>query len=218
MSSLSLDSLAARVIGGACLALFVSTAVPLTAQEESRWSVEARGGSSIPAGDLDEVADAGALLGLGAGYGYSSRLQFRLDGDFEMLNEDLAGNVTLPRTYLWHLHAGLEVNATDPATSTWKVRVRGGAGATIYDTKRLTPNGDDFVDTNFSVSGALSAGRTVGTEFEVGGFAGVYLIFTSEDGTRELADLNPAVLNPFSKATSFPLGIYVRCNWSAILF
>jgi hypothetical protein len=217
MSSLSLDSLPARVIGGACLALFASIAVPLSAQEQSSWTVEARGGSSIPAGDLDELNDGGALLGLGVGYGYSSRVLLRLDGNFEMLNEDRSREVVLPRAYLWHLHAGVELALTDPTTSVWKARVRGGLGGTIYDTKRIGTTGDDFLDTNFSVSGALSLGRMVTEGFEVGGFGGINLIFTDKDRIREITDQSP-ILTPFSKASSFPLGIYVRANWSAIMF
>ena len=214
MFSLRLQSAAVRRMMGASLALAAFTAFPVVIQAQA-YTTEVRGGSSIPAGDLDEVGDAGAVLGLGFGWRYNSRVTLRVDGDWEMLNEDIAGSVVLPRTYLWHLHGGVELDVTNAETSSWLVRVKGSAGATVYDTKRFTPNGDDFVDTNFSVGGGLSVGTMLTETIEVGGFGRVNVIFTDEDATQELADLNPAVLNAFSKASSFPLGIYFR--WTGLV-
>lgn len=214
MFSLRLQSAAVRRMMGASLALVAFTAVPEVVHAQA-YTTEVRGGSSIPAGDLDEMTDAGAVLGLGFGWRYNSRVTLRVDGDWEMLNEDIAGSVVLPRTYLWHFHGGVELDVTNPETSTWLVRVKGSGGATIYDTKRLTPNGDDFVDTNFSVAGGLSVGRELTETLELGAFGKMSVIFTDEDATRELSDLNPAVLNPFSKASSFPIGLYLR--WTGLV-
>jgi hypothetical protein len=213
MFSLRLQS-AAVTMAGACLALVAVTAFPAFVQGQSSLSTELRGGSSIPAGDLDEVTDAGGLVGVGIGWNYNSRIALRVDGDFEFLNEDRAGSVTLPRTYLWHFQGGVELNVTNPESSTWRVRAKGGAGVTVYDTKRLTPGGDDFVDTNFSASGGLSLGRMVTDWLEVGGFGKVSVVFTDKDEIREVTDLHPS-LTPFSKASSFPLGIYLR--WQGIM-
>jgi hypothetical protein len=198
---------------GASLAL-VAGAVPASLQAQS-FTTEVRGGASVPAGDLNELGDPGAVLGVGLGWRYGSRITLRVDGDWEMINEDLVGDVVTPRTYLWHLHGGVELDVTNAETSTYLVRLKGSAGGTIYDTKRFTATGDDFVDTYFSVAGGLSAGRMVTETLELGLFGKVSVIFTDEDRTQELADLNPALLNSFSKASSFPVGLYLR--WQGLV-
>ena len=99
MFSLRLDQLATTVLAGG-VALVFSATVPESVH--AQLTTEVRGGSSIPAGDIDDLTDGGAFLGLGFGWRTGSRLTLRVDGDMEMLNEDHAGRVVLPRTYLWH--------------------------------------------------------------------------------------------------------------------
>jgi hypothetical protein len=211
MFSLRLDKLAATMLAGG-LALVVTTALPESAN--AQMTTEVRGGSSIPAGAIDDFTDGGAFLGLGLGWRTGSRLTLRADGDFEMLNEDHLGRDILPRTYLWHLQGGAEVDVTNPETSEWLMRVRGGAGATIYDTKRITINGDDFLHTYFSAGGGVSLGRRVTGGLEAGAFARMNVVFTDKDDIRELSDVAPFELPAFSKASTFPLGVYIR--WTGL--
>jgi hypothetical protein len=211
MFSLRLDKLAATVLAGG-VALVVTTAVPESVN--AQITTEVRGGSSIPAGAIDDLTDGGAFLGLGLGWRTGGRLTLRVDGDFEMLNEDHAGSAILPRTYLWHFQGGAEVDVTNPETSQWLMRLRGSAGGTVYDTKRLTPNGDDFVNTYFSAGGGVSLGRMVTTGLEVGAFGRMNVVFTDKDEIREISDLAPGQVPAFSKASTFPLGIYIR--WSGL--
>jgi hypothetical protein len=211
MFSLRLDRLAATVLAGG-VALVVSTAAPEAVH--AQMTTEIRGGSSIPAGDIDDLTDGGAFLGVGLGWRTGGRFTLRADGDFEMLNEDHAGRTTLPRTYLWHLQGGAELDVTNPETSEWLLRLRGGAGATVYDTKRLTVNGDDFMHTYFSAGGGLSLGRRVTSGLEAGVFGRMNVVFTDKDEIRELTNLAPTQLDAFSKGSTFPLGVYVR--WSGL--
>ena len=212
MFSLRLDKLATTVLAGG-VALVLTATLPESVH--AQLTTEVRGGSSIPAGDIDDLTDGGAFLGVGLGWRTASRLTLRVDGDFEMLNEDQSGQVILPRTYLWHLQGGIELDVTNPETSAWLVRLRGGAGATVYDTKRITNTGDDFVNTYFSAGGGLSIGRIVVSGLEMGLFGRMNVVFTDKDEIQELADLDPVGLNTFSKASTFPLGLYLR--WSGLV-
>jgi hypothetical protein len=70
------------------------------------------------------------------------------------------------------------------------------------------------VNTYFSAGGGLSLGRRVTGGLEVGGFGRLNVVFTDRDEIRELSNMSPLVLDAFSKASTFPLGIYIR--WSGL--
>ena len=198
-----------RVLGIA-LALAMLAGAPTGGEAQSNLSAELRGGLAIPAGDLDEIGETGGGFGVGLGYRIHPRASLRLDGELEVLSEDLAGRVVMPRTFLYHYHAGLELAVTDPAATPWLVRVRGGAGGTTYDTQRFFEDGDDFFDVYFSVNGGLSVGRRFRESMELGVLGQAFIVFAEKDRTAELAGLSPAVLNPFREASSFPVGVYLR--------
>lgn len=182
---------------------------PLAAQ--SGLDFELRGGVAVPAGDLAEVGATGGGVGLGAGWQIYDRLALRVDGDLEVFSEELVGGdrgVIMPRAYMWHYHAGLELDVLADPASPWRLRARGGAGGTTYDTERFS-GGDDFLDTYFSVSGGLLAGRSIGETLELGVVGQVFITFTDKDRTAEFAQQS-RVLNAFSKASSFPVDLYLR--------
>jgi hypothetical protein len=191
------------------LALIVAGSAT-TVEAQSGIDLELRGGLAIPVGDLDEVGETGGGFGAGLAYALHERVSFRLDGDLEILSEDLVGVVVMPRTFLWHYHAGLELNVTDPATSSWIVRARGSGGGTTYDTQRFVPDGDDFFDVYPSVAGGLAIGRRWRNSVELGVQGQAFVIFAEKERTAELAGLSPAILNPFREASSFPVGLYLR--------
>jgi hypothetical protein len=203
-----LGKLTVRALAGASCALLASIAIPEAGG--AQLTTEVRGGSSIPAGAIDDIVDGGAFLGLGLGYTVGSRFTLRADGDWEMLNEQNVGNVTMPRTFLWHLQGGAEVDVTNPETSMWLLRLRGGAGATVYDTDRFTAGSDDFVETFFSTSAGVSLGHKVTESLEVGGFGKFNVVFTDKDDLREISNMNPGLVHPFSRGSTFPLGLYIR--------
>jgi hypothetical protein len=173
------------------------------------FTAEARGGPSFPAGDLAEVTDVGFNLGVGLGWALSGRLALRADGDFELLNDDARAGALLPRTFLWHYHGGLDLGLTDPAAD-WLIRVRGGAGGTTYDTERFQDGSPGILHSAFSVSGGLSVGHRWVDAMEIGVLGRGFVAFLDRERTQRLEDLNPAVVNSFSKASSFPVSIYFR--------
>lgn len=175
----------------------------------SSIDVEVRGGVAVPAGDLNEVGATGASFGAGLIYELSDYFSLRLDGDLELLSERDVGSWIMPRTFLWHYHAGLDIDVVRPESSPWRVQLRGGAGATTYDTEPFEKDGDDFIDTYFSVSGGVAVGREVWNDIEIGVVGQAFIVFTDEDRTAELAERS-SLLNTFSKASSFPVEIYLR--------
>jgi hypothetical protein len=188
------------------LALVLTGVIPAVAQ--SNFDLELRGGAAIPAGDLAEVGATGAGFGAGVGWWVSEHVALRLDGDLEILSENaLPEGIVMPRAVLWHYHAGLEVAV--PMSSAWRLRLRGGGGGTTYDTELFYAGGDDFLDTYFSVSGGASLGRQISQNLELGVTGQVFVVFTDEYRTQELSQRSP-VLNPFSKASSFPVQLYLR--------
>ena len=209
MSSMTKGWTTAGVLAGSLAMVgLVLAAAPAGAQ--SKLSLEARGGVAIPAGDLDEVGEPGGGFGVGLGWRLHDRLTLRADGDLEVLSEALAGTVVMPRTYLWHYHAGLELALTNPSSGPWSIRLRGGAGGTTYDTERFFEGGDDFLDTYFSVSGGLSLGYAMWETVEVGVLGQAFVTFAEKERTAELAERSPAVLNAFREASSFPLQLFLR--------
>jgi hypothetical protein len=201
------------LVRSAALAAALLTVGAQAGVAQSRLGYELRGGASVPAGDLAEVSDPGASVGVGVDLPLGSRFLFRIDGDLEVLSEDFAGGLSsgpiMPKAYLWHYHAGLEMALTGDA-SPWRISLRGGAGGTTYDTEVFS-TGDDFLDTYFSVNGGLKIGRSTAGSLEWGVIGQAFVVFTDEDRTMEFARESP-VLNPFPAASSFPIQIYLR--WS----
>jgi hypothetical protein len=191
----------------AALALLVGAAAPAAGQG---LTAEVRGGPSFPAGDLAEVTDVGFNGGIGLGlWSLGERLTLRADGDYEMLNQDRRGNVTMPRTHLWHYQAGLELGLTD-AASAWLIRVRAGAGGTTYDTNRFQDGSPGVLTSAFSVSGGLSVGRAWVGPMEMGILGRVFVAFLDRDRTARLAEQNPTLVSNFSKSSSVPVALYLR--------
>lgn len=211
MAKVRVGTMGSKVGTLAALTALALGNVPAAAQG---FTTEVRGGISFPAGDLAEVTDVGFNGGLGLGWVLSERLAIRADGDLEFLNEDARGGVVMPRTFLWHYQAGLELGLTG-ADSDWLIRARGGAGGTTYDTDRFDNGGDDFLHSAFSVSGGLGIGRRWLENAEVGVLGRGFVAFLDDERTAELAALNPTRVTNFSKSSSFPISIYIR--WGGLL-
>jgi len=193
----------------AFLAFSALAAVPTDASAQSDIEVELRGGVASAVESLNHYADPGGALGAGIGTRVHDRVSLWADGDLEIMSEDLAGSVVLPSIYLWHYHAGVEVRLVEPGASPWHVRLKGGAGGTTIDTERFFEGGDDFLHTYPSIGGALSVGYRYSDRISLGVTGQVFVAFTDEEETAELASLSPA-LNAFDDAVSFPVQVFLR--------
>lgn len=186
----------------------------LAAQETGRWIVDANGGVSLPAGDLEDVYDVGGRVGIGIGYLVAPRVAIRVDGDVDFLtgSDDAPG---APNLRLWHYGAGVSVNLLDPDRTRWTLLVDAGAGATTMDSDDFPAEAvgqeDSFTETYFQLNGGLQVGYLV-TE-RVNLFAGgrANVAFTDEEDTALLTQFL-GTAEGFDTAWTIPIvaGIEIR--------
>lgn len=196
--------------------LLLIGAIPGHAQGTDRgspWSIEARGGISVPTGDLADlpIDDVGPSVGGGLRYSLHPQIALRVDGDYETFSgEDAEGGTTAaPDVSFWHYNAGLEARLFDPGSSAWNVTANVGAGATTWDTDAFsTPGGttsDGLSETYFTANGGLEAsyGASDDVRLILGGQW--HLQFADEGDTRPLSQLSPELQDGFDSASTVPL-------------
>lgn len=126
--------------------------------------VDVRVGTASPRGSLEGLADAGLLLGAGAGYRLLSRAELRAEMAWQNLGRDerrALGGAPGPRVDLVHYTAVLLLELTDPVISRWEIELLGGAGGTRVHVREGPAAVPDF-------SGhrpTLQAGGQVGYDF-----------------------------------------------------
>jgi len=108
-------------------------ALPATAQV----SVEARGGLSVPVGDLARIAEAGPTLGLGLAYVVGPSLRLRTDVDFVENPgvKDPPGGRSAD-VFQWFIMLGLEYELVG-GDGPWGLRGTLGAGVSLLSTDPL---------------------------------------------------------------------------------
>lgn len=208
---------------GAALALAVAAALaPADAQAqgaEHPWSIDARGGIAVPAGDLSDAVDVGPSFGLGIAYRIHPRIALRVDGDLDVYSgadlETAGGQVELPDLNLWHYNAGLAFEVTRPGASPWDVTANLGAGATTFDGDAPAGGGSTVDDgglseTYFTANGGLRVGYDVHESVNVYAGGQWYLAFTDEEDTAGVA--GPEAQG-FDTASSIPLTLGVKIRF-----
>jgi hypothetical protein len=152
---------------------------------KAQLNFEARGGTSIPAGDLADLTDVGGSAGASIGYWIHPRLNLRLDGDVGILPSQRAA---LPDLRLWNYGAGLEASVLSPA-SRLTLLARVGAGATTLDTDDF--GGRDLTLTYFALNGGLTVGYDATRSINLFATGQAYVAFGDEDELRALSSLAP---------------------------
>lgn len=217
----------ASVFGMLVLLLAAVIAHPRTAsaQQTGSWSVDARGGLAIPAGDLSEFEDLGGNAEIGVAYWVHPRLALRVDGGVDILSGKDASDTGIlvpqvPDMTLFHYVGGVEFRVTPPEGTRWDVTVNVEAGATTIDTDddpafTTGPGSNaDFTKTYFTGNGGLRIGYQVSPRFAV--FAGgqAYLIAADEQETQVFtafsSDVDPS---GFSTAWTFPVQVGARVTF-----
>lgn len=191
----------------AVAALLAWSAGDAAAQE--RWTFDGRGGVGIPTGDLEELTDVGASLGLGIAYWLSPRVAFRVDGDVDNLSGSAA---TDPDFRLWHFNGGFEFRLTEPTRSPWNISVNVGGGGTTIDTDDFTLVGPEgavtggFTQTYPALNGGLKIGYGISRNVDIFVNGGFNVTFTDDDDTIVFSQINPAVdPDGFSTAVVIPI-------------
>lgn len=157
---------------------------------ERGFSFDARAGTSLPAGDLNDLADPGFGAGLGLAFHLSPQFALRLDGDMSRLSEVDAdefeegvedffeGDLNL-----WHYGGGLQFNLADPRRSSWDFLVMLGAGATTIDPNQPTAPDPQVQGqtTRFTANGGVRVGTRPAENVGIFLRGTSYAIFLQDD-------------------------------------
>lgn len=204
--SVSLAAFAFLAVGAA------SPAQAQMAEDSPQWTVDARGGVAVPAGDLADLPldDVAPALGLGVGYHLTPRIAIRADGaaEFYTGEQDFA-----PDVRFFHYNAGLEFDVIKPGQGPWDLTANVAGGGTTWDTDAGTgPGGGpgEFSETYFSVNGGLKVGYDVASYVNAYVGGQWYLQFTDEEETRVLAEVSPDLSEGFDSASSVPLYVGLK--------
>lgn len=102
--------------------------------------VDIRVGTASPRGALEDLSDAGSLLGAGGGYRFHPRAEARVEISWLRLprggNPNLVSATELgtgSRADLIHYTAALLFELTDPVASPWNMAILAGAGGTFLN-------------------------------------------------------------------------------------
>lgn len=127
--------------------------------------VDLRVGTASPRGNLENLADAGALFGAGVGYRLLSRVELRAEVAWQNPGREepagVPGTAPGPRVHLVHYTGGLLVELTDPVISRWEIELLGGAGGTWLDVRDGPASVPDFSGHRLT----LQAGGQVGYDW-----------------------------------------------------
>lgn len=179
--------------------------------DSPRWTVDGRGGISVPVSDLSDlpIDDVAPTAGVGVGYHLTSRVTLRVDGNVEWFSgEEMAAGGSGPDITLWHYNGGVEVELTEPGAGPWDVSANLAGGATTWDTDTFTTGGGgtaEVSETYFTANGGLRAGYDISERVHVFVGGQWYLQFTDEAETRPLAALSPELNEGLDTASSLPL-------------
>lgn len=219
-----------RTLGAALALVFAMalTPVPSHAQGvDQPWSIDARGGIGVPAGDLSDLADVGPSFGLGVAYKIHPRIALRVDGDLDIYSgadfESQAAQPQAPDLNLWHYSGGVEFEITRPGASRWDVTANLGAGATTVDGDAFTggpvenPNTEtteiDFNETYFTANGGLKVGYDVHRNVNVYAGGQWFLTFADEDDTAVFDPVSGGEVQAFDTMSSIPLTLGVKLKF-----
>ena len=187
---------------------------PIAAQ---RLSIAPQAGVSLPAGRLNDLEDPGASAALHLSYELVPRVALTADGGYESLHgADLSQGAKAPDMRLWSYTAGVEASLLPRAMSGWSLMADGGLGATTFDSDRFhLPQSVvslDFHHTYFTARGGLQLGYSVAPNVTAFADGEAYWSRTDRQDTHVLANLDPAQLQKFASAVTFPITIGLRAQ------
>ena len=111
------------------------TATGQAQSAERRFSIEARGGFSLPTFDISDAVDAGPSIGVGAALNFAPKLWLMGDVDLGFhTGAQLVGGGTGPDVKVYHYVAKLGYELlSEGRSSPWSLIVNAGAGALTFD-------------------------------------------------------------------------------------
>lgn len=195
---------------------------PTSVAAQHRFSLEARAGGAVPAGELAELDAPGAQVGGGVGVRLHPRVALRVDFDASFLRggKELESGARSPGVSLRHTIAGLEavVGAPRLRDVPLTVSVNAGAGRTLFDTEafvvpfnRPEQGGQPFRITERypTANAGVRASSRVSRRLDLVLSGQGFVTFTDEEDTALLALLSDEI-ESFGTAWSFPVSVGVR--------
>ncbi|MDP2497453.1 MAG: hypothetical protein Q8W44_05595 [Candidatus Palauibacterales bacterium] len=210
------------------LVLLAGSVSPAAAQQKP-IVFDARGGWTVPAGDLADVAEAGPSYNVGINFGLTDRFMLRLDGGADLYDGfDIGaplGNEGVNELEVQHfrLHAGALYYLTRRQPGGFFASVNGTAGFTNLSVPRTqTSVGTDAVEIDISelypsANVGATAGYSVHEQVDVYLDAQAYGVFGDEADTGDLTqvynDRNDPDLDGLSTTYSFPVSVGLRLHF-----
>lgn len=184
--------LVAATLAGTVL---LGLATPTAAQERDRntsgagpFSVGVRAGYANASGDLGDVSDEGFLVGAGIAYRVLGRLSLNSELAVERLRRGgrppLLGGVHGPRTDIWHILMGAELELTEEDAAPWSVWVMLTGGASYFDVSGSLDGGASIppqADWKPTLAGGLVLGYDITRRLGVVGRSTLYNMFGDRD-------------------------------------
>ena len=196
------------------------------------WSVDARGGISLPVGDLGDVADPGASLGAGWAYFLNPNFALRLDGNLDLwsgldANEQSADAIgESPDILRFSYFGGFEVHVTDPAEPGVQFSLNAGAGGVTFNSDQFGVDNFDatipapspgastsnasFQDTYFALKGGARLGVTLSEIVGLFLSGEAHWMFLDDNDTAALAAFYGQ--QPFDSGWAIPIQGGLRIN------
>lgn len=192
--------------------LALGAASPSQAQmmDSPQWTVDGRGGLTLPTGDVSDLAieSTGVALDIGVGYHLTPRFVVRADGGAEFFRGSFSN---APNIRFFHYNAGVEAELTRPDGGPLDVTVNVAGGFSKWDTERAVPvSGGTFSETYPTFNGGVQVGYDVAPNLNLFLSGQWYQQFTDEDETAPLAEISPDLDGGFSSASSLPISLGLR--------
>lgn len=219
-----------RTIGASVAVLFLALVWPLQAdaqqdptfedldtEEERSFSLDGRAGIANPIGDLDDIADEGPALGLGLTFHASPRVGLRLDGNWAFFSAsefEAQDPFEGPELEFLHYTAGLDLELTDPETSTVHITLNGGLGGASIRSDAFTVAGtqDEFDENYFTTHTGLRLATSVAESVRLFADGQYFWVFSDEDDTGAFNTLTIDD-QTFDQLNSLPVTLGLRVSF-----
>jgi hypothetical protein len=210
---------------GVLAALLVGAPAMAHAQD-AKWSIDPRGGVTLPIGKLKNIEKPGFAAGIGIAYWLMPRVAIRADLAADVMSakdQTHAGILVndVPDVSLYSYTGGLEFRLTPPEQERYDVTINVGAGATTMDTNSATAfetaSGGlqtDFTKTYFSGVGLVKFGYKASDMVDLYVSGGLRLVKTKKADTGVFSAFSsnlPAA--GFGSAMTFPIQLGVRASF-----
>ncbi|MDP2481560.1 MAG: outer membrane beta-barrel protein [Candidatus Palauibacterales bacterium] len=208
------------------LAALLAGAPAMARAQDARWSIDPRGGLTLPIGNLKNIEKPGFAAGIGIAYWVMPRVAVRADVAADVMSskdQTHAGILVndVPDVSLYSYTGGVEFRLTPPDQERWDVTVNVGAGATTLDTNSATAfetaSGGlqtDFTKTYFSGVGLVKFGYKASDMVDLYLSGGARLVKTKKADTGVFSAFSSNLPSAgFGSVVTFPIQLGVRASF-----